>query len=267
MKSDIIIVTNTGKGMTAALEQAAASASYRGLSGKEALHLRLLAEEMLGMVRQITGETEAVFWVESEGTGFELHLAAQPIVTSEMRKELLSVSTSGKNAAAVGVMGKLRDIFERAFDAEAVGKPSAYAKYYMRGLLVSADPDAMDPMTFALNASLDADMVQWSMRKYKDSVEQERTEDEEAQEEWDELEQRINPVYPGFTNKLFNLCPLSVLEYHVCLLIKLHVPPTEMASILCKDRSSISAIRSRLYKKVFQQKGSSKLWDEFVLSL
>ena len=88
-----------------------------------------------------------------------------------------------------------------------------------------------------------------------------------SQEEWDELEQRINPVYPGFTNKLFNLCPLSVLEYHVCLLIKLHVPPTEMASILCKDKSSISAIRSRLYKKVFQQKGSSKLWDEFVLSL
>ncbi|MBQ2181760.1 MAG: hypothetical protein II400_05875, partial [Bacteroidaceae bacterium] len=27
-----------------------------------------------------------------------------------------------------------------------------------------------------------------------------------SQEEWDELEQRINPVYPGFTNKLFNLC-------------------------------------------------------------
>jgi len=88
-----------------------------------------------------------------------------------------------------------------------------------------------------------------------------------SQAEWDELEQRINPVYPGFTNKLFNLCPMSLIEYHVCLLIKLNVTPTEMANVLNKTTSSISTIRSRLYQKVFQQKGSSRQWDEFILSL
>ena len=66
MKSDVIRVTNAGKGIEEALEAASASARYRELGKKEALHLRLLAEEMLGMVRQITGDAEAEFWTESD---------------------------------------------------------------------------------------------------------------------------------------------------------------------------------------------------------
>ena len=191
MKTDKITVTNAGQGMAEAVEQAAAAAAYRGLTGKEKVHLRLLAEEMLGMLRQIAGETEAVFWVESEEKRFQLHLVARPCLTGEMRRELLSVSSSGKNAAAVGVMGKLRDIIERAFDATNLGDPSDYSSYYMQGLLLPSTPDTMDPMSFALNASLAAETVNWSMKKYRASVEIEMAEDAKAQEEWDELEKSI----------------------------------------------------------------------------
>ena len=191
MKTDKIAVTNEGQGMAEAVEQAAAAAAYRGLTGKEKVHLRLLAEEMLGMLRQIAGETEAVFWVESEEKRFQLHLVARPCLTGEMRRELLSVSSSGKNAAAVGVMGKLRDIIERAFDATNLGDPSDYSSYYMQGLLLPSTPDTMDPMSFALNASLNAEIVNWSMQKYKTTVEKEKMEDAAAQEEWDELEKSI----------------------------------------------------------------------------
>lgn len=86
-------------------------------------------------------------------------------------------------------------------------------------------------------------------------------------EDWDEVEQQLRPVWPGFTNRLFTLCRMSELEYRVCLLIKLRVSPSEMAAVLSKDASSISTVRSRLYQKVFQRKGSSKDWDSFVLSL
>ena len=86
-------------------------------------------------------------------------------------------------------------------------------------------------------------------------------------DEWDELEQQLKPVYPGFTNHLTNLCRMSELEYRVCLLIKLRATPTEMAGVLSKDVSTISSTRSRLYQKVFQQKGSSRQWDDFILSL
>ena len=191
MKSDKITVTNAGQGMEAALEQAGAAAAYRGLTGKDALHLRLLAEEMLGMLRQITGQTEAIFWVESEGKKFELHLAAHQLITDVMRGTLLSVSSTGKNAAAVGVMGKLRDIFERAFDAVDLSKTSEYSNYYLRGLLLSADPEGIDPMSYALNASMNAETLEWSMKKYKQTVEKDMQEDDEAKAEWDELEKSI----------------------------------------------------------------------------
>ena len=191
MKSDVIHVTNAGEGMADALEQAAASAAFRGLTGRDAVHLRLLAEEMLGMFRQVTGQAGADFWLDSEGRRFELHLSADPGITDGMRRELLSVSTSGKNAAAVGVMGKLRDIFERAFDAPDPGAVSDYSRYYLQGLLATVDAAAVSPMTLALNASLNAGAIQWSMKKYRETVEQEKTEDDEAVEEWDELEKSI----------------------------------------------------------------------------
>ena len=184
MISDKIPVTNTGAGVSAALEQVSASAAYHGLKAKEALRLRLLAEEMLGMLREITGETVATFWVEAEAKRYQLHLLAHPVLTGEMRKELISVSSSGKNAAAVGVMGKLRDIFERAFDATEVEDPSAY---YLQGLLLSSSAEGLDPMAYSANAN----MITWSMNRFKSTVAEEKEINAEAREEWDELEKSI----------------------------------------------------------------------------
>lgn len=191
MKTDKITVTNAGQGMAEAVDQAAAAAAYRGLTGKEKVHLRLLAEEMLGMLRQIAGETEAVFWVESEEKRFQLHLVAHPVITGEMRRELLSVSSSGKNAAAVGVMGKLRDIFERAFDATEISGPEGQVTYYLQGLIPPEGMEAADPMTLALNMTGSATASSWSMRQYRSMVEKGKTDNAEAQEEWDELEKSI----------------------------------------------------------------------------
>ena len=86
-------------------------------------------------------------------------------------------------------------------------------------------------------------------------------------EDWDEMEREIRPVYPDFARRLSGLCKMSDVEHQVCLLIKLRFSPSEMAGVLCKDISTVSSIRSRLYKKVFQQKGGAKEWDEFILSL
>lgn len=184
MKSDVVRVTNAGKGIEEALEAASASARYRELGKKEALHLRLLAEEMLGMVRQITGDAEAEFWTESEGKSFRLCLTARPIVTDAMRKQLIGTATSGKNEAAQGFMGKIRDIIDRAFLSDKLGDlPDSY----MRGVVVTSDIGADDLMTYSLTAN----MISWSMRNYKAATEKERDDSEEAQNEWDELEKSI----------------------------------------------------------------------------
>lgn len=85
--------------------------------------------------------------------------------------------------------------------------------------------------------------------------------------DWDAIESQINSVYPRFTSTLLSLYNMSQVELRVCLLLKLNASPSEIASVLCKDTSTISSTRSRLYSKVFGKKGSSKDWDEFILSL
>ena len=66
---------------------------------------------------------------------------------------------------------------------------------------------------------------------------------------------------------LYGLYSLSTIEYQLCLLIKVRTAPTEIAAVLNKDKSTISAMRRRLYKKVFSKEGTGKDWDEFILSL
>ena len=87
------------------------------------------------------------------------------------------------------------------------------------------------------------------------------------EEEWRNIEAQTKKVYPGFCSQLRNLYPLSDLEYHTCLLIKLRIAPTDIATVLARDVSTISTVRSRLYKKVFGCKGGTREWDEFVLSI
>ena len=86
-------------------------------------------------------------------------------------------------------------------------------------------------------------------------------------DDWRELERQLKIVYPNFASSLFGLHDLSSTEWQVCMLLKLRMKPTDIASVLKKEKSSISNIRTRLYKKVFDKSGTGKDWDEFILSL
>ena len=86
-------------------------------------------------------------------------------------------------------------------------------------------------------------------------------------EDWLDIEGQVRRVYPGFISQLRGLYTMSELEYQVCLLIKLRIAPSYIASVLARDVSTISTVRSRLYKKVFDRKGGAREWDEFVLSI
>lgn len=87
------------------------------------------------------------------------------------------------------------------------------------------------------------------------------------EEDWSTVEQHLKKIYPGFTAQLRGLHPLSELEYQTCLLIKLRIAPKDIAAVLTRDLSTISTVRSRLYKKVFGQKGGARDWDDFILSI
>lgn len=85
--------------------------------------------------------------------------------------------------------------------------------------------------------------------------------------DWEEMERQINKLYPDFAAKLQNLCNLSETEWQICMLIKLHLTPSEMSKAMKMEPSSISSVRKRLFKKIFNKEGKPKDWDDFILSL
>lgn len=173
MKTDVIVVSSTGKQMESALQQVEKVAAYKGLSHKDALHLRLLAEEMLGMMRSITGEKEGSFWIEDDKGVYSLHLKVNTSMNSEKREQLLSASTSGTNAAAKGIMGRLRDFFDRGADDDVIAWSSP--------LLTMGEYDSSSVMDY-----------EWSMMNYQEELAQRVARKEaEAVEAWDELEKSV----------------------------------------------------------------------------
>ena len=175
MKTDVITVSSRGKQMEKALEQADKVAAYKGLSAKDALHLRLLTEEMMGMMRSITGEKEGTFWIEDQDGEYQLHLKVRAMLTSEEREQLLAVSSSGKNESAKGLMGRLRDFFDWGSDADL--------STYSSPLLL---PDAFEQSSSPM---LD---WEWSMSRYERALSSQMEQGDQAvKEAWDELEKSV----------------------------------------------------------------------------
>ena len=86
-------------------------------------------------------------------------------------------------------------------------------------------------------------------------------------QDWTELTEVVNSIYTGVTEKLYSLYRMSEQDYHVSLLIKVRIQPKDIALLTAHSKESVASTRSRLYSKVFGMKGSSKDWDDFILSL
>ena len=86
-------------------------------------------------------------------------------------------------------------------------------------------------------------------------------------EQWEEIENKVNEIYPNFTRNLESFHQTSEHELKVCLLIKMNITPTNISKFLNRSKEAITSTRRRLYQKTFQQTGNSKKWDEFILAL
>ncbi|MDO4984546.1 MAG: hypothetical protein Q4E48_02515 [Prevotella sp.] len=86
-------------------------------------------------------------------------------------------------------------------------------------------------------------------------------------DDWKELEQAVNSVYPSFTGTLEKHCNINTCELKVCLLRKIDVSPTKTAIIMNKSKQAINSIRERLHQKALGQKGTPAQWDDYLQSL
>ena len=174
MKTDVITVSNRGNRMEAALGQVDKVIAYKELSGKNALHLRLLAEEMMGLMRSVTGAGEGLFWIEEEDQEYRLHLQVRARLSEEKRERLLDVSSSGKNESAKGLMGRLRDFFDWGSDED----------------LATFTSPLLMPEAFEHTSSPVLDW-EWSMRRYESALCAQMANDPAARDAWDELEKSV----------------------------------------------------------------------------
>ena len=86
--------------------------------------------------------------------------------------------------------------------------------------------------------------------------------------EWTNLQNSIDATYSNFTSQLYALYPkISTQELHICYLIKISVPVKDIAKILSRSTSAITAARIRLYKKIHGIEGTADMMDKFIADL
>ncbi|MBQ2883940.1 MAG: hypothetical protein IJE43_09250, partial [Alphaproteobacteria bacterium] len=87
-------------------------------------------------------------------------------------------------------------------------------------------------------------------------------------EKWISIQESIDNIYPGFTDKIFQLSPsLTPTELRVCWLTKIGIPPAGIARILNLSKQAISNARSKLAKKMQESDREPKNFDQLIEKL
>ena len=110
MKTEIISIFSSGDGRDKALELAERTGAYCGLDNRSVLRLRLLSEELIELIRSLASTLQGDFWLETNDKNVEIHLKTEIPMDLQTRNELLAVASSGKNSAAKGIIGKIREM-------------------------------------------------------------------------------------------------------------------------------------------------------------
>lgn len=167
MKTENTTIIRGEKGVEEALSMTEKFGTDYGLQRKSVLHMRLLAEELFGMIRGIAGNIVSEYKIIAEDKKFELRLNSDIMMTDEIRERLIGASSSGKNAAASGFTGRIR-----VFIAEALVSMRETAPY-----AVINNASAYSPI--------------WIMSDYKTKVMNNADNDKSSNEAWDELEKSV----------------------------------------------------------------------------
>lgn len=173
MKSNVCRIEKGTKDLGAILKESEKVAVYNELTHKQALQLRLICEEMDGMLPNIIDDFDGDFWIEyDEGVckvNASIHI---PEFNTEKKEKLIKLAKDKKNAAATGIAGKIRNAIENFFldEAMADGFRTSPAFYHL---------------STGFSEGVDYSYL-WSLEDYRCSVRREA-----KSEVWDELEMSV----------------------------------------------------------------------------
>ena len=173
MKSNICKIEKGTKDLAAILNESDRVAEYNGLSHKQALQLRLLCEEIDGMLPNIIDDFEGALWIDFEDGECKVNVSIKiPEFNTAKKEELIGIAKNKKNAATVGIVGKIRDAIEDFFlDEERIEAMALSSGSFGLGTGYSEGVDYA---------------YLWRLENYRNSVKK-----EEQAEAWDELEKSV----------------------------------------------------------------------------
>lgn len=174
MKSDVCPIDGKASNLSEILRQVEKTAAYNELEEKPALQLRLLAEELVGMLPELLYCASGEFWIESSGgKNFELHASLRADKNDlDFNEKVLSISKSGRNEAARGLMGKI--------SATVLDMLHVYTSPIVQS---NIDYSAMGMSTAPGYSNF------WTLAAYRDKAEQYNNDGQT--DAWDELEKSI----------------------------------------------------------------------------
>ena len=173
MRSNICKIVKGTKDLAAILAESERVAEYNGLSHKQAIQMRLLCEEIDGMLPNIIDDFEGDLWIDFEDGVCKVNVSIKiPELNAGKKEELIGIAKDKKNAAAVGIVGKIRNAIENFFSDEN------------SELAMSATSNAFQAST-GFNEGVDYSYL-WSLEQYRNNVKK-----DEKSDEWDELEKSV----------------------------------------------------------------------------
>ena len=171
MRSNVCKIEKGTKDLEAIFRESEKVAAYNDLNHKQTLQLRLLCEELDGMLPNIIDDFDGELWFEFEDGVCKVNACIDiPELNTTKKEELISLAKNKKNAAAVGIVGKIRNVIENLFLTEPA--------------TIVYDSDNSFYMTKGYYNQIDFSCI-WSLNNYKTTCEKV---DEDG---WDELEKSI----------------------------------------------------------------------------
>ena len=173
MKSNVCTIEKGTKDLAAILKESERVAEYNGLTHKQTLQLRLLCEEIDGMLPNLIDDFDGELWIDYEAGVCKITVSINiPEFNVTKKDELIGIAKNKQNAAAVGIVGKIRNAIENFFlNDDAVGSYEVSAGAFY---LTSAYTERVDYTYF------------WTLDQYRTTVKR-----EEKAEDWDELEKSV----------------------------------------------------------------------------
>lgn len=165
MKSNVIIINQSEDNLNQILIETQKVSEVSSLNNKQILRTRLIAEEFISMLKELSTDFEGMFWIENENLAFsyiaQIHI--NEAMDLQTKKRFVEVSSAKKNTTK-GILGKIRDIVENLLYPENAMYSSSFVAYQLESAVLLND--------------------QWTLNKYKDA-------ERNNAEPWDELEKSI----------------------------------------------------------------------------